>query len=154
MLYSVILLLLLVSRSKLIPDFALTIHFVHLIATSLYTHSIPSNWLWWGLQCASAALMTFLGMWACQWRELQPISFGGTSSSSAQQQSQQQQQQQPPQQQGSSSDPSQQGQSGDNDGDDDLSSFSRGRGRGGRGGLRDGGEYEMGYMKGVGEQAV
>lgn len=151
MLDSVILLLLLVSRSKLIPDFALTIHFVHLIATSLYTHSIPSNWLWWGLQCASAALMTFLGMWACQWRELQPISFGGTSSSSAQQQSQQQQQQQ----QGSSSDTSRQGQSGgDGDGDSDLSSFSRGRGRGGRGGLRDGGEYEMGHMKGVGEQAV
>lgn len=21
--------------------------------------------------------MTFLGMWACQWRELKPISFGG-----------------------------------------------------------------------------
>ena len=150
---SVILLLLLVSRSKLIPDFALTIHFVHLIATSLYTHSIPRNWLWWGLQCASAALMTFLGMWACQWRELQPISFGGTSSSSAAQQ----QQQQPPQQ-GSSSDPLLQGQNGGGGGgDDDLSSFSRGRGRGGRGGLRGdggGGEYEMGVMKGVGEQAV
>ena len=149
---SVILLLLLVSRSKLIPDFALTIHFVHLIATSLYTHSIPRNWLWWGLQCASAALMTFLGMWACQWRELQPISFGGTSSSSAAQQ-----QQQPPQQ-GSSSDPLLQGQNGGGGGgDDDLSSFSRGRGRGGRGGLRGdggGGEYEMGVMKGVGEQAV
>ena len=139
-LHSVILLLLLVSRSKLIPDFALTIHFVHLIATSLYTHSIPGNWLWWGLQCTSAALMTFLGMWACQWRELQPISFGG---SSTQGQGQQQQQQQ------ESSDPSQQGQGGD----DDLSSLSRGRGRG-RSGLRDGGEYEMGHIKGVGEQAV
>ena len=23
--------------------------------------------------------MTFLGMWACQWRELRPISFGGSS---------------------------------------------------------------------------
>lgn len=127
-----ILLLLLVSRSKLIPDFALTIHFVHLIASSLYTHSIPRNWLWWGLQCASAALMTFLGMWACQWRELQPISFGGSSAAS--------------QQQGSSGsgDTSQQGQ-GQNDGDD--LSFSRGRGRGGR---RE--EYEMGLLRG--EQAV
>lgn len=74
---SVIFLLLLVSRSKLIPDFALTIHFLHLIASSLYSHSIPSNLLWWGLQCASAALMIFLGIWACQWRELKPISFGG-----------------------------------------------------------------------------
>lgn len=29
------------------------------------------------LQAASAALMTSLGVWACQWRELQPLSFGG-----------------------------------------------------------------------------
>ncbi|OJJ60996.1 hypothetical protein ASPSYDRAFT_42834 [Aspergillus sydowii CBS 593.65] len=73
----VIFLLLLVSRSKLIPDFALTIHFLHLITTSLYTRAVPSNLLWWGLQCASAAFMVFLGIWACRWRELQPISFGG-----------------------------------------------------------------------------
>ena len=74
---SVVFILLLVSRSKLVPDFALTIHFLHLIASSLYTHAIPTNLLWWGLQSASSALMTFLGMWACQWRELRPISFGG-----------------------------------------------------------------------------
>ncbi|KAL1642812.1 putative integral membrane protein sys1-related protein [Diplodia seriata] len=73
----VIYLLLLVARSKLIPDFALTIHFLHLIVTSLYSHSIPSHWLWWTVQLASAALMTFLGIWSCQWRELQPINFGG-----------------------------------------------------------------------------
>ncbi|EEH37506.1 hypothetical protein PAAG_07924 [Paracoccidioides lutzii Pb01] len=73
----VIFLLLWVSRSKLIPDFAITIHFIHLGITSLYTHAVPSNWLWWGLQIASSGLMTFLGMWVCQWRELQPIVFGG-----------------------------------------------------------------------------
>ncbi|KAL4913730.1 integral membrane protein S linking to the trans Golgi network-domain-containing protein [Aspergillus aurantiobrunneus] len=78
----VIFLLLLVSRSKLIPDFALTIHFLHLVTTSLYTHAIPSNLLWWGLQCASSAFMIFLGIWACRWRELQPISFGGIGASS------------------------------------------------------------------------
>ncbi|KAL2826970.1 integral membrane protein S linking to the trans Golgi network-domain-containing protein [Aspergillus cavernicola] len=77
----VIFLLLLVSRSKLIPDFALTIHLLHLVITSLYTRSIPSNLLWWGLQCASAAVMTSLGIWACRWRELQPISFGGIGGS-------------------------------------------------------------------------
>lgn len=72
-----IFLLLFVSRSKLVPDFALTIHFLHLVATILYTHSVPSNLLWWGLQFASAGIMIFLGMWACQHRELKPISFGG-----------------------------------------------------------------------------
>lgn len=93
--------------------------------------------------------MVFLGMWACQWRELQPISFGGiggggssstTASSSEAQQQQQEQQQQ-------ASDPQEAGM-GEN-----LSSASRGRGRS-RGLFREGGGeyYEMGNMKG--EQAV
>ncbi|KAF1984155.1 hypothetical protein K402DRAFT_396086 [Aulographum hederae CBS 113979] len=77
----VIFLMLLVARSKLIPDFALTIHFLHLLVTSFYSRSIPSYWFWWALQIASAALMTFLGVWSCQWRELRPIKFGGTASS-------------------------------------------------------------------------
>ena len=71
--------------------------------------------------------MVFLGMWACRYRELQPITFGiggGPSSSSQQQTSDF---------------------SGQEDGD--LAS--------GSGGRRDrGNEFEMGIMKGVGEQAV
>lgn len=77
---SVIPILLLIARSKLVPDFALTIHGLHLIVTSLYTHEIPLTLFWWLVQIGSAALMTGVGMWACQWRELQPISFGGNSS--------------------------------------------------------------------------
>ncbi|OJJ51430.1 hypothetical protein ASPZODRAFT_127501 [Penicilliopsis zonata CBS 506.65] len=131
-LISVIFLLLLVSRSKLIPDFALTIHFLHLIATSLYTHAIPTNWLWWGLQCASASLMTFMGIWACRWRELRPIAFGGN---------------------GSASTALQTAASGDaanghpqEDGEHESFTLSRGRGRGRN--LHDGGgEYEMVQMK-------
>lgn len=73
---SVILLLLLIARSKLVPDFAITIHFNHLVITSLYARSLPTNWLWWALQAASAALMIFGGVWSCRWRELRPISFG------------------------------------------------------------------------------
>ncbi|KAJ5095571.1 hypothetical protein NUU61_004927 [Penicillium alfredii] len=126
---SVIFLLLFVSRSKLVPDFALTIHFLHLIATVLYTHSLPTNLLWWGLQFASAALMTFLGMWACQWRELKPIAFGGLGGGSSQA--------------GPSSQP------GTNE--QDLG-FGRGRGR--ERGLYSGGEYEMDAMKATGERAV
>ena len=76
---SVIPLLLLVSRSKLVPDFALTIHFLHLIVTTLFTGALPTNILWWGLQASSAALMVSLGVWACRYRELQPISFGGNA---------------------------------------------------------------------------
>ena len=81
---SVIPLLLLVSRSKLVPDFALTIHFIHLIVTSFYAKSIPTNLLWWLLQAVSATLLVMLGIWACRYRELQPISFGGTSNANKQ----------------------------------------------------------------------
>lgn len=69
--------LLLIARSKLVLDFALTIHFVNLLVTSLYTRAIPNTLYWWLVQVCSAALMTSLGMWACQWRELQPMVFGG-----------------------------------------------------------------------------
>ncbi|KAF2501797.1 hypothetical protein BU16DRAFT_450768 [Lophium mytilinum] len=76
-LISVVFILLLIARSKLVPDFTLTLHFIHLVVTSFYSHGLPRNWLWWALQAASAALMNFLGIWACQWRELRPINFGG-----------------------------------------------------------------------------
>lgn len=75
-LFVVIVLLLLISRSKLVPDFALTLHLLHLLATSLYTRRIPSNLLWWGLQAGSAGVMVSLGIWACRYRELRPITFG------------------------------------------------------------------------------
>lgn len=131
-----IFLLLLVARSKLIPDFALTLHFLHLIATTLYTHSVPANWLWWGLQGASAAFMTFLGIWACRWRELQPISFGGIGGSSSNG--------------GTSAGASGGGEAESGAGEEESFSLSRGRGRGR--GLRDsssaGDEYEMVEMKG------
>ncbi|KAI9816615.1 MAG: hypothetical protein M1827_001748 [Pycnora praestabilis] len=68
---------LLLHRSRLVPDFALTLHFLHLVITSLYTRSLPSNWLWWALQVVSAGVMTALGLWLARWRELKPISFGG-----------------------------------------------------------------------------
>ncbi|CAG7921794.1 unnamed protein product [Penicillium olsonii] len=123
---SVIFLLLFVSRSKLVPDFALTIHFLHLITTVFYTRSIPSNLLWWGLQFASAAMMIFLGMWACQRRELEPIKFGGHGGSS----------------QASSSQPS----AGDGQGE---SSTGRGRGR-----ERSLQEYEMDDLRSKGDHAV
>ncbi|KAJ6138597.1 hypothetical protein N7471_005083 [Penicillium samsonianum] len=124
---SVMFLLVFVSRSKLVPDFALTIHFLHLIATTLYTHSLPSNLLWWGLQFASAAMMTFLGMWACQRRELEPIKFGGHGGSTQ-------------------AGPSSQASAGDGQ---QESSFGRGRGR-----ERSLQEYEMDDMKHTGEHAV
>ncbi|MCJ1381921.1 hypothetical protein MMC17_005033 [Xylographa soralifera] len=120
----VILLLLLVSRSKLVPDFALTVHFIHLLVTSLYARALPTHLLWWGLQACSAALMVSLGVWACQWRELRPMSFGKAKETPGLEEGR-----------------------GEEEGE--ASVFGRGRGRG-RG--RDGaGEYEMVGMKEGGE---
>ncbi|KAJ8612792.1 hypothetical protein MRB53_037263 [Persea americana] len=79
-LFSVIPILLLIARSKLVADFALTIHFLHLIVTTLYTKSVPYSLYWWLVQAASSAIMISLGTWACRWRELQPMAFGGKSS--------------------------------------------------------------------------
>jgi hypothetical protein len=78
---SVIFILLLIARSKLVLDFALTVHFIHLVITSVYSHAIPSNLFWWALQICSAGVMTSLGVWACQWRELKPINFGSKPAS-------------------------------------------------------------------------
>ncbi|EMD00193.1 hypothetical protein BAUCODRAFT_42515, partial [Baudoinia panamericana UAMH 10762] len=76
-LITVIPILLFIARSKLVPDFALTIHFLHLVVVSLYARSVPSTVYWWLVQACSAALMVSVGVWACQWRELQPMAFGG-----------------------------------------------------------------------------
>lgn len=67
----------LVTRSKLVPDFALTTHAIHLLICTFYTGLIPRNAMWWGSMGLSSALSIGLGIWGCRYRELQPISFGG-----------------------------------------------------------------------------
>ncbi len=81
---SVVFILYFIARSKLVLDFALTVHFVHLVVTSFYTHAIPANLFWWALQVCSATIMTSLGVWACQWRELRPINFGSKTNTTQQ----------------------------------------------------------------------
>ncbi|KAK4161838.1 integral membrane protein S linking to the trans Golgi network-domain-containing protein [Cladorrhinum sp. PSN259] len=113
----------LISRSKLVPDFALTLHFIHLVVTYFYTgHTLPSHTAWWITMFSSSVICILLATWGCQYRELKPITFGGHSSSNTNNNQNNAQQEQ--------------GAEGDEE-----EGFSRGRGRG-RG--RDGaGEYEM-----------
>jgi hypothetical protein len=74
--------------------------------------------------------MIFLGMWACQWRELRPITFGGGSVSRAKET------------------PALPNENGDNEERGFMSILGRGRGRGRE---RDGaGDYEMVAMEGEG----
>ncbi|KAK3486609.1 integral membrane protein S linking to the trans Golgi network-domain-containing protein [Neurospora hispaniola] len=69
-----------VQRSKLILDFALTTHFIHLVIVTLYTtpdHTLPRHTAWWLTMAISSLASFLLGSWGCRYRELQPIAFGG-----------------------------------------------------------------------------
>lgn len=113
-----------VGRSKLVLDFAATLHVIHLVVVTL-THSLPGNLAWWATMGVSTGTAVLLGTWGCRHRELQPISFGGAAGPNAG---------------ASSSGPAATLTAAGADGDEEQG-FSRGRGRG-RG--RDGaGEYEM-----------
>ncbi|KAK2034822.1 hypothetical protein LX32DRAFT_578511 [Colletotrichum zoysiae] len=67
----------LIGRSKLVPDFALTMHGIHLVVVSLYTGRVPRNTMWWGAMVASSGVCVALAIWGSRYRELRPISFGG-----------------------------------------------------------------------------
>jgi len=111
----------LISRSKLVPDFAFTAHFVHLVVCFFYTGMLPRHMMWWTAMGTSSCIAVSLAMWGCRYRELQPISFGGGGGGAAR-----------PEDPPSANNPS---------AEEEEIGFSRGRGRGrGRDG---GGEYEM-----------
>lgn len=107
-------------------DFALSLHFIHLVVVTVYTGQLPRHTAWWLTMAAASAVSVAIATWGCRYRELKPISFGGGGGTSSG------------------------GNGGDNGGDnggeggvdgDEEQGFARGRGRG-RG--RDGaGEYEM-----------
>ncbi|KAJ3479445.1 hypothetical protein NLG97_g8320 [Lecanicillium saksenae] len=133
----------LIARSKLVPDFALTIHFLHLVVVTLYTRSLPRHSMWWLTMAGSSAAAVGLATWGCRYRELQPVFFGGRilgagdggASSAARASS-------PPVGSGRDADL----EAGHGPGGDDETGFThggRGKGRG-----KDGqGEYEMVQMK-------
>ncbi|KAK4198823.1 integral membrane protein S linking to the trans Golgi network-domain-containing protein [Triangularia verruculosa] len=134
----------LIGRSKLVMDFAVSLHFIHLLVAWFYTGELPGHMAWWISVAGGTVVGVILGTWGCRYRELKPISFGGNSSNTNNN--------------GHSRGPSQPGElrnsnehvrgGGDQQDDDLEQGFSRGRGRG-RG--RDGaGEYEMVDMPGEG----
>ncbi|GMM50790.1 Sys1 protein [Starmerella bacillaris] len=73
--FSVLAIVLIVGRSKLATDFALTLHLINLIVVTVYSHSFPTSWLWWVLQVLSSLLTVYAGVWASQWRELRKTFF-------------------------------------------------------------------------------
>ncbi|KAI2624447.1 integral membrane protein S linking to the trans Golgi network-domain-containing protein [Xylaria nigripes] len=129
----VIALVILISRSKLVLDFAVTLHVIHLIIVFLYTGYVPRNVAWWVTMFASGVITVVGGTYGCRWRELQPITFGGGGRNAGGGES-------------GGNRSLENGRASSDHGDEEMG-FSRGRGRGRD---RDGsGEYEMVGMKGT-----
>ncbi|KAL1859633.1 hypothetical protein Daus18300_009498 [Diaporthe australafricana] len=76
-LFMAVAMVMIVIRSKLVLDFGLTTHFIHLVVVSLYTGQVPRNVFWWVAMAFSSAVGVALGVWGCQYRELRPVFFGG-----------------------------------------------------------------------------
>lgn len=66
-----------VGRSKLAWDFALTVHMVNLLVVWMYLRAFPTNFWWWVLQLVSCGLLVSLGTYTTRWRELRTTFFDG-----------------------------------------------------------------------------
>lgn len=64
-----------VGRSKLAWDFALTVHIINLIVVWVYTGKFPTSTLWWCLQILSAVLLVTLSTYSTRWKELRTTFF-------------------------------------------------------------------------------
>lgn len=134
-----------VIRSKLVLDFALTTHFIHLLVVSLYTGQVPRHLFWWLTMVLSSAVGVALAIWGCQYRELRPVFFGGSGAQKNNNNNNNNQHHANGNAGGNGEGSSGGAADGIPPGDEEQG-FSRGRGRG-RG--RDGaGEYEMVKMNG------
>lgn len=64
-----------VGRSKLAWDFAVTVHIVNLGVVWLYTGKFPTSLLWWCLQILSGVLLVTLSTYSTRWKELRTTFF-------------------------------------------------------------------------------
>lgn len=64
-----------VGRSKLAWDFAVTVHILNLIVVWMYTGKFPTSVLWWCLQVLSSACLVTLSTYSTRWRELKDTFF-------------------------------------------------------------------------------
>lgn len=58
-----------VQRAKQCLDFVCTMHFWHVIVTSVYNGYLPTQLTWWLLQVLSATICTVLGEYLCMRKE-------------------------------------------------------------------------------------
>lgn len=66
-----------VGRSKLAWDFAITIHAINLIVVWIYSGEFPRSFVWWSVQVGSCLILVSLGTWSTRWKELRETFFEG-----------------------------------------------------------------------------
>ncbi|KAI8586879.1 integral membrane protein S linking to the trans Golgi network-domain-containing protein, partial [Geranomyces variabilis] len=66
-------LVILVGRSRLCVDFSVTLHFLHLLATSAYSRGVPRNLWWWVVMMLSMVGVAVGGEKLCLRKEMEPI---------------------------------------------------------------------------------
>ncbi|CAK7890661.1 protein Sys1p [[Candida] anglica] len=64
-----------VGRSKLAWDFAITVHIINLIVVWVYTGKFPTSALWWCLQVLSGVILVTLSTYMTRWKELRTTFF-------------------------------------------------------------------------------
>ncbi|GEQ67180.1 hypothetical protein JCM33374_g843 [Metschnikowia sp. JCM 33374] len=64
-----------VGRSKLAWDFAITVHILNLVVVWLYTGKFPTSILWWCLQVLSGVILVTLSTYSTRWKELRTTFF-------------------------------------------------------------------------------
>lgn len=64
-----------VGRSKLAWDFAVTVHIINLGIVWLYTRKFPTLLLWWCLQILSGTILVTLLTYLTRWKELRTTFF-------------------------------------------------------------------------------
>ena len=64
-----------VGRSKLAWDFALTVQIINLILSIIYNKSFPKLITWWVVQVISSLMIIFLGTYMSRFRELKDTFF-------------------------------------------------------------------------------
>lgn len=64
-----------VGRSKLAWDFAITVHIINLLVVWLYSGQFPTSILWWCLQVLSGVLLVVLSTYLTRWKELRTTFF-------------------------------------------------------------------------------
>lgn len=69
-----------VQRAKHVLDFTTTLHFLHLVITTIYSRHFPTSILWWICHIISLIMMAIGGEWLCIRREMQPIALANAES--------------------------------------------------------------------------